>query len=468
MPRVEQSACPVEVPAGERVECRYLVVAEDRRRRGGPAIKLPFIILKSDAPTPAPDPVLRTLGGPGSSSLRMVRGRRSSPWLKNRDVIIFEQRGTRHAQPALECPEIDAAEIESAKRNFGAKPAVAAKVRAARACRERLRQQGVNLTAYDSAASAADIEDLRRLMGYEKWNLYGVSYSSRLMLNVVRDYPRSVRSIVLESVLPPSVNYDEVGVDLVVRALKVLFANCAADEACRAAYPELESRYYDALRRAEKNPIRVTVKMPEGGGEVTVSLTGQDVATWVADYLLSAEPEMAAAAPLLIHRVTRGDYEPLKAYAESKLGSSGSSWGMRYSVWCREEMPFESRRKIEAQAGRHPGLKEYDTNGAMPSMCRAWNVPPAKAVENLQVRSDVPVLLLTGEYDAYTPPSWGRLAARTLSCGYFFELPGVGHGPGFYSRCAVELVSNFFEDPSRRPAAECVKTMTRPKFVIRN
>lgn len=34
--------------------------------------------------------------------------------------------------------------------------------------------QGVNLAAYKSAASAADLNDLRELLGYTAWNLYGI------------------------------------------------------------------------------------------------------------------------------------------------------------------------------------------------------------------------------------------------------------------------------------------------------
>src|SRR4030095_11928957 len=102
VPRFENSDCAIPVPKEEsNVVCGYLVVPENRTVKNGRAIKLPVAILKSDSQNPKPDPVLKTLGGPGGSSLKMIRGRRSSPWLKDRDYIIFEQRGTRYAQPAL-------------------------------------------------------------------------------------------------------------------------------------------------------------------------------------------------------------------------------------------------------------------------------------------------------------------------------------------------------------------------------
>jgi pimeloyl-ACP methyl ester carboxylesterase len=460
VPRFESAACAIAVPETEKenARCGYLVVPENRGRKDSRLIKLPVIILKSNSAHPAPDPVLRTLGGPGASSLRMVRGRRSSPWLNNRDEIIFEQRGTAYAQPRLDCPEIDAAKLESAKLNLDQKTATRREVQAAQSCRDRLLKNGVDLAAYDSAQSAADIEDLRRVLGYQKWNLYGVSYSSRLMLEVMRDYPSGVRSVALESVLAPSVNYDETGVDGAMRALNVLFNNCAADAECNKVYPGLAKVFYELVRRTNKRPLSLSVKEAANAETLTLRLTGHDITTWVLDYLLSADPEDILAAPSRIYQVAGGDVGPLKAYAESKVGPGGFyMWGMRYSVWCREEMPFENRRAIAAQSRRYAQLRGYEIQASLPSICDVWRVPPAAPVMNEPVTSDIPTLILAGEYDAYTPPAWGRLTAQTLGHSYFYEVPGVGHGPGFSSKCARDMVALFFDDPSTAPNDECLK-----------
>src|SRR5260221_755906 len=89
VPRFDSGECAIPVPPTEKnYRCGYLTVTANRSVDNGKTIRLPIIILKSDSPTPKPDPVLKTLGGPGASSLKMVRGRRSSPWLKDRDYII--------------------------------------------------------------------------------------------------------------------------------------------------------------------------------------------------------------------------------------------------------------------------------------------------------------------------------------------------------------------------------------------
>jgi pimeloyl-ACP methyl ester carboxylesterase len=466
IPRFETADCAVPIPKGENVECGYLFVREDRTLKNSPAIRLPVIILRSDNPHPQPDPVLRTLGGPGGSSLRMIGGRRFSPWLKDRNVIIFEQRGTRYAQPALECPEVNASNLNSARRNLDARQARANELQAARACHERLTKQGVNLSAYNSAESAADIEDLRRVLKLDKLNLYGVSYSARLMLNVVRDYPQGIRSVVLESTLPPQVNYDEVGVDAIVHALNVLFENCKADARCAGAYPKLEEEFYAAVSRLNAQPISASVKDAKTGETGDIKLNGNDFATWLIDYLLSNDAEAIADAPLVIHQTFQGKYDAFKRYANEKTSPASSSLGMRYSVWCGEEVAFESRRKIAAQSFRYSRLRGYEVM-ALPDICRVWKVRPAQAIENRPVKSDIPTLILAAEYDAYTPPAWGKLAAQTLKHSFLFEVPWAGHGPGFSSPCAREMVAEFFGNPTVAPNSDCLKqTKQKYRFVV--
>ena len=43
-------------------------------------------------------------------------------------------------------------------------------------------------------------------LGPAQWNLYGVSYGSRVTMEVMRRYPEKIRSVVLDSVYPPSVD----------------------------------------------------------------------------------------------------------------------------------------------------------------------------------------------------------------------------------------------------------------------
>ena len=467
VPRFEDAKCAIEVPEPEkdRTRCGYLVVRENRLRKNSRSIRLPIIILKSNSPNPAPDPVLRTLGGPGASSLRMVRGRRSSPWLNDRDVVIFEQRGTRYAEPNLDCYEVGAVRVENVKTNITGQAAIRREVEAARKCYQRLTAVGADLTGYDSVQSASDIAELRQVLGYAQWNLYGVSYSARLMLTVMRDHPQGIRSGILESVLPPSVNYDEVGVDGAMRSLNLFFAHCAAEAGCASAYPNLEKTFYELVKRANQSPLEFRVKPSSSNEEVTIKVSGDDLTTWLLDYVLSADTEAILAGPAMIGRIVADDLAPLQFYAADKLSPGSYMLGMRFSFWCREEMPFENQQKIAAQARRYPQVAGYQIQPALLAVCDVWKVGRAGPKENQPVRSAIPTLVLAAEYDAYTPPAWARLVASTLRRNYFYEVPQVGHGPGFSSACARSVIAEFLKSPQVAPEAGCLKA-PRQKFLL--
>lgn len=459
VPRFEKSDCAIWIPDGEKVECGYLVVRENRAIKNSPTIRLPIIIMKSENPNPLPDPILRTLGGPGVTSLKLVGGRRFSPWLKNRDMIIFEQRGTKYAQPALECPEVNAANIDGAKQKLDERETRKREVEAAKVCRARLVKAGIDLEAYNSVESSGDIEDLRQVLKLEKINLYGVSYSARLMLNAMRDYPQGIRSVVIESTLPLEVNYDEVGVDGIKRTLDLLFSKCAADAECAKNFPNLEKEFYATVKKANAEPILIDVKDSATNEIFNIQLTGNDIISWAIDYLLSSNAELIASAPLQINLVSNGNFKPLQNYANDKLSPSFNSLGMRYSVWCREEMPFENVGKIAKQATKYADLKSYVVQN-LPSICSIWNIPKANALENKPVKSDIPTLIIAGEYDAYTPPAWGRQTAKNLKNSYFIELPWLAHGAGFSApQCVREMISGFFDTQKFSENKACLESI---------
>ncbi len=458
VPRFEPDKCAIELPQGERADCGYLVVRENRRSKSTRTIRLPIIILKSDNADKQPDPVLRTLGGPGGSSLRMATGRRFSPWLKQRDMIVYEQRGTRYAQPALECPEVDEANISSA--NLGLSRSIARKneIAAAGKCYKQLIGLGIDLSAYNSSESAADIEDLRRVMGIDKLNLYGVSYSARLMLEFVRDYPKSVRSLVIESTMPLEINYDETGVDNIARSLDLFFARCKSDANCNADNPRLEAEFFALAKQWDKKPAEVKTK-DAAGNEKVIKLDGDDLITWLVDYVLSSDGRAIIAAPAQIAEILGGKYDALADYAQSKISPAFYSWGMRYSVWCSEEMPFENRKTIIAQGAKYENLRGYEPQ-SLPDVCRVWKVKPRPLADNRPVTGNVPTMILAGEFDAYTPPAWGRTTADRFTNSYYFDVPWVGHAPGFNSPpCLADMVAAFIADPKTAPEAKCLTKM---------
>ena len=259
-PIFEPAPCAFPVPPGFNPECGYLIVPENRLRADSPLIRLHVAIFRNRLGVAVADPVVHLAGGPGSSSLNVASymfGQGLDAILDQRDFILFDQRGTGYSQPRLDCPERTSITGTLLERGLSAAGNHEIILDAFRRCRDRLVGQGTDLSAYHSAASAADLNDLRLALGYEKLNLYAVSYGTRLALTLMRDHPEGVRSAVLDSVYPPQVNlYTELAPNA-ERAFNTFFAHCADDASCNQSYPDLRGVFYRTVDQLNASPVSV-------------------------------------------------------------------------------------------------------------------------------------------------------------------------------------------------------------------
>jgi pimeloyl-ACP methyl ester carboxylesterase len=412
--------------------------------------------------------VIHLAGGPGSASLQIVWYYFSvglNRFLESRDYIIFDQRGTGFSLPALHCPERDDLTVTLLTQQVGDPEAHMLEIDAYSRCRDRLTGQGVNLAAYNSAASAADVNDLRIALGYDQINLYGVSYGTRLALTVMRDYPAIVRSVILDSAYPPQVNlYTEWGSNA-ERAFTLLFDSCAADSSCHTAYPNLREVFYQLVDQFENTPLFVSVSDPFQGGTYRVLVDGD----LLIDVLFSGlyRRDVIPTLPALIYETYNGDYTRL-ARRLGLLFERTASAGLRNSVQCNEELAFSSYQDVlTANASLQPQLRDhfnryFDTFFAI---CNIWGAGQANLIENQPVSSDIPTLILAGQYDPITPPDWGRLTSISLSRAWYAEFPGVGHWTMRSDPCPLAIGVAFFNNPSTPPDLSCISSMPPLSFV---
>jgi pimeloyl-ACP methyl ester carboxylesterase len=460
VPRYERAACPVEVVPDERIDCGTLIVPENRKKSGTRMIRLPVMIFRSRSAAPAPDPLLFMTGGPGNSNVAGRLSGKQNPFLDDRDYILLEQRGTRFAQPALACPETNALKGEIAAGRIRGTAARDALVRAAATCRAALVSAGADLDGYTTEATADDIEDLRQALGYRQWNLFGLSYSTRLVLTVLRKYPGGVRSVLLDSILPPEVNFDEVATANLQRSLNLVFDGCAIDRECGARYPDLRRQFADLIAAADRQPLSLGLAEADTGGR-PAEIRGAEVVEAIYGALHS--PQAIGLIPRIIGEAAAGRYDGLARFVKDNQGPSSYSWGLRYSVWCGEEMPFERPERIAAQLSPALGLGGVSEITATPEECRAWDVAPAPAVENEPVRSDVPALLLAGEYDPDTPPAWARQLLASMPNARYVEFRGRSHGAGF-NQCGGQIETAFLRDPAGPLPIDCALKLPGADF----
>lgn len=452
----EKTACPERIAAGEKVDCGVLTVPEKRGSASARTVRLPVTIFRSRSATPAADPIVYLAGGPGLGN-QGPRSGASDPFLAERDRIYLEPRGARFSTPRLACPEISNAKLEIAAGRVTRDAREGVLVAAAKACRAWLGAQGIDLSGYVSTETADDVEDMRKALGLGQINLYGLSYGTRLSLTMVRRHPGSVRSVILDSTLPPEADFDEVASNSILRAFNMVFDGCAVNAACAAVFPKLRETFFGLVAQADREPLAVGAK--DGVGNPVI-VHGRQVVSAFYDVL--HEEGAIATMPRLIADVAGGKHEFLKPMFEG-MGPSNFEWGLRLSVWCAEEVPFEDAGRVAFQVDVALGLGGTDERTANAEICRAWNVPATSADEDAAVLGNTPVLIFSGAFDPDTPTDWARAQLVNLPNARLVVMPGGSHGASF-NACAAGVSMAFLRDPTAPLDMDCVAKLHGPDF----
>lgn len=462
VPRFTPGPCPEVVPTDPRFTCGTLTVAEDRTDLAGPTVDLPVAVLRSASATPAPDPVVYFEGGPGYGAVEIADLFLQGDYGGDRDVILFDQRGTGGARPSLDCPEVDEATWEAFASTDPTEVELERTLAAYDACRRRLTDEGVDLDDYDTTTSADDAEDLRVALGVERWNLFGVSYGTTLALQTARAHPEAVRSVVVDSVYPTTEsNAASAVVASADRAFDAVYEACAADPACAAAHPDLDGALAEIAARFDAAPHPTSTTHPLTGEEGPLLITGKDILSGLFQALYDAG--FIPLVPSLLTDLRQGETAIIDVFVDLALPLLfGSAEGMAASVECSDRAAFPDDR--DAVLADRP---EWGTLVALGVWdCGRWAVDPADPGFNEPVTVDVPALVLAGEYDPITPPADSRAAADALPRSTYVELPGLGHGEVFAHGCPAAVFSSFLDDPTTTPDTSCVATMGPPAWVV--
>jgi pimeloyl-ACP methyl ester carboxylesterase len=473
-----QAPCPKpNVPGfpqfnlGPNFKCGYLTVPENRYQPHGRKIRIAVAIAEAATRHPHPDPLLWLEGGPGGTGLAVAVAVVKLGINADRRIIFIDQRGTLHADPLLSCPEID----RFLRRSVGlapTNPATGAQdVAAVRACRDRLAAQGYDLAAYNTAENAADAADLRVALHVKQWNVYGVSYGTDLALQLLRDYPTGIRSMVLDSIVPPQLSLIQEFWPAAQRGYQAVFDACAAQPACHTAYPNLRGEFTAAVNRLTRKPLTVAVRNPATAQRTKVVFDGYQLANLLV--VLSLYPGSLADAPAMVHKLAAGDGMPaaikLLGTVPRFVGLTG--YGLTFGVFCSEGVPFTTPRKVEAVARQALPTFPARVLALVPqeprlfSECTVWHVHRASPSVSQPVHSAVPVLLLTGTFDAITPPAWADLAAQGLTHSTVLRFPGVGHDViAWRHKCGATVMVKFLDRPNGGYDTSCVDKLSVPAF----
>lgn len=442
----------------------YLEVLENRQDPNSRTIEIPIYIFKSRSENPKRDPIIYTVGGPGYSTMPSAQYMNYYKYLDDRDFILVEQRGNYYAKPHLDCPEWSQAIYESNQPDFDMNTYDELFQQSAKACKDRLEKQGIDLNGYNTNEIAADINDLVNVLGIEEYNLLTISYSTKIAQVLMRDYPDKIRSVIMDSALPLEVNYDEESVQNLLESIYTLLSDCEKDKNCNAAFPNIRKRFKEYLIQKTEQPLMVEVENPNSGKTEIFYLRGEDLIT----VFTSASTGNVPNIPFEINKLLNGDLTSVKEQLSSLFQKprNGAGIGMRLSVWCAEENPFNSLSKIERETNKYPEVKGLSPTVFENAICQIWSVKKVKEIENQPVKSDIPVLLINGEYDNETPVKWAKSMRANFTNSYHLIFKGWKHIPttNWNNQCAMELANDFFNNPKAKPKSDCLEQIKSPKF----
>jgi pimeloyl-ACP methyl ester carboxylesterase len=434
--------------------CGTHVVFENRDAKQGRTIGLRVVLLPALSRDAKPDPVFFLAGGPGQGAAQMARGLREvfRRVQSERDIVLVDQRGTGKSNPLTCTPASDSLQDVNEPDHTGL---------------ERLRKcmQGydADLRLYTTAIAMDDLDEVRAFLGYDRINLYGGSYGTRAALVYLRQHEPRVRAMVIDGVAPPDMRLPLFFARDAQRAFDLLLADCEKDDQCRARYPQLAVRVKALLERLERTPVKTRLVHPRTGLEDDVTVNAGLIASTLFAALYS--PLAGSLIPALVERAERDDFQGMLALALMNSGlAENMALGMQLSVLCTEDFGRITPEDAEREAagtlfGRH--LLETRMKA-----CEFWPKGTVPADYYQPVQSSVPTLILSGQLDPVTPPSWGDTVGRFLPNSKHLIAPGTGHGV-VSTACGMRIIRDFFDRAATAGLDEsCLTLLKRPPFFL--
>jgi pimeloyl-ACP methyl ester carboxylesterase len=438
------------LPEREDVQAGAILVPENHDEPYGKRISITYIVLKAKDTSSIAYPLIRFSGGPGGNSLRQgaINFLLTQPAREDRDIILFDQRGIGYSS-AL--PNMSEGTFDIMTRDANEEEELALMKVLVTTYQKKCEEQNIGLAYYNSIQSAKDVGLLFRHLGYEKYNLMGGSYGTRLGRVVQDMFPEYVHSAVFDSPAPLSGDFLFNRLASYSLALGRIFDYCQNDPNCKKQYPELKDDYFRAIAVLGENPLEVTIN-----DTLKVVINAQD-GLYLLRRLLYMNNSRELAPKLIeaylegggsvINQVLRYEYQLI----------NGLNTSMLLSVEKFENFnPANNTQEINERYNEYPLIPTK--MGFFDAFYRAgmnWHSASLPMKERKFKDSDIPTLIFVNQFDPVTPPRNGYLFMENLSTGKLLILDEGGHGGG-NPQCKAKVINDFMNDPAAILDASCL------------
>ena len=442
--------CYVE-GVSDRLNCGFVTVPENPNKPDGKQIQVHYVVLPAVKNVNHEEALLAIAGGPGQSAIDNAAGFDAmlSKVRQQRDILLIDQRGTGRSN-LLTCDE-------GAQSPLSFDDGNADTLVETQKCLAKI---DADVTQYGSLNAIKDFEAVRQHLGYKKLHIYGISYGTRMAQLYMRLYPAHLATGTLDGIVPMQQSVLEIGASI-DRGFDLLFKDCQETTACHAQFPELKAEFDQVAASLAKAPVMENVYDPVTGEKTMLTMTRGKFYGSIRMALYQAN--VRALVPHAIHQAAKHNFQPILGLYSLTIDNAGMAMGMHASVVCGEDM-HRITPAMREQA-QHSFMGKTMLEG-LEATCEVWKVPAVDKSFSEPISSDIPTLLLSGEIDPATPPSWGELAMEKLTNAKHFVAPYATHGVAYQS-CANNLIADLVRSGSVKDLdGECLKKDVRRSFYL--
>lgn len=434
------------------ISCGFVTVPEDHSKPEGKKIEIAYAVIRSEAKDKRPDPVVFLSGGPGSGTLNagFIGFMRSSPLIKKRDIVLFDQRGIQHSS-AL--PDVGKGVFDAMAANVDLKGERELIAIALSKTQKEADSQDRDLGSYNTFQNASDIAVVMKTLGYKKYNLFGISYGTRLGRAAQDLFPERLNAVILDSPNPMTDDFLMGRIESFSAAADKVIKACDSDEKCRKEYPNLKREYFEVVRNLDRNPLKIEydnsvfwVNSQDAMYFLRRQLYRNNAVTMFPAFVRALKEKKVK----LIADAIRGER------ADVTNGTFNSSMFLAVSTY--ESMdPRNTNKKIDelySSLPHFPAKLGFFTNLYLEGMSFHSKSLPVKARKFK--RSKIPTMIFVNQYDPVTPPENGALFQRDLERSKLYILDEAGHSGGDFP-CKMKVMVEFMNDPAKDPDTSCLK-----------
>jgi pimeloyl-ACP methyl ester carboxylesterase len=437
----------------EGINFMKLTVPENYELEEGKKLTLFVVRLKAHDRDSKNLPVLFLTGGPGAATLTggIIAMMSKHPYRQAHDLILIDFRGMGLSEPEF-CTGFQSRLAEIVMKNLTAEQARSLTAEAYRECFISLQERDLDLNAYNSASLVKDLEQLRKALGYEQWNLWGISYGTRVAQTYMRDFPQAVRAAILDSPVPMGYRFWGREQLSYKESLDLLFEACLNNPGCNGSFPDLEARFYRAMESLKENPLKIQTSLAEEG---VAWLNFQDI--HIAVHQMIYYPGFYPIFPWLVKSIEdRSIPFFTNLFPELMFILNSTNSPLQRIIVQADNGSYVSDFVSQPGDPLHNALNFLDNDLIVQLELDFIRENP---LEFLPVISEIPSLILVGEFDPITRPYHAEILHSRLPNSFLLNFPAQGHGLTATNPCARDLSNDFLINPFQRPVENCISAM---------